>query len=574
MSDTSLQCHFAAPRFTLPSGTNAGREVAEMGGELTEELGVLDHWGEALAEVRQRIAPRFRRMEVRERAGRYLAGLFARVERKNGWQLAEAIGEADPHGVQRLLNEAAWDADGVRDDLRAYVVEHLGDAASGVLIVDETGFLKKGTHSCGVARQYCGTAGTTANAQIGVFLAYASGRGTAFIDRARYLPRAWARDRKRRADAGIPKGTRFATKITLAKRLLTRAFAAGVPARWVVADSFYGRSHAFRRWLEQRGRPYVLMVPKTTAVEYQGRRERAEQLGARLPDEAWCSRSAARVGEAGEQQWVCLVLANAGASGMGRWLLVRRDAADPGELAYHLAYGPAGTTPAELLRVCDVRWQIEEGFAQAKGELGLDQYEVLRWDAWHRFVTLCLLAHAYLAVLRLRARAAGAATEGAADAPDLLPLTVPEVRRLVLALAGGAEQRTFRLGWSRWRRRHQATAARSHAARRGRDRRSPPTTPLTPPPAVPGAGLTDAAWALVQPLIPPQRPPTGRPRHDHRPVLSGIVWVIRRRESWRAVPRECGKWAMVYKRYQLWRAEGRWPRIAAALGLEDREVAL
>jgi len=327
-----------------------------MGGVSGDEITVLDGWGEALADVQRRIAHRFQRVEVQERAGRYLAGLVARVERKNGWPLAEAMGEADPHGTQRLLNEATWDADAVRDDLRAYVIEHLGDGASGVLIVDETSFLKKGTQSCGVARQYCGTVGTTANAQVGVFLAYASARGTAFIDRARYLPRAWTRDRERRVVAGIPKGTRFATKITLAKRLLARAFAAAVPARWVVADSFYGRSHALRRWLEQRGRPYVLMVPKTTAVAYQGRRERAEQLGARLGAEAWG-------GEADGQRWACLALTGAGASGMCRWLLVRRDAADAGERAYHLAYGPAGTTPTELLRVCDVRWQIEEGFA-------------------------------------------------------------------------------------------------------------------------------------------------------------------------------------------------------------------
>jgi len=259
---------------------------------------------------------------------------------------------------------------------------------------------------------------------------------------------------------------------------------------------------------------------------------------------------------------------------MGRWLLVRRDAADSGKLAYHLAYGPADTTPAELLRVCDARWQIEEGFAQAKGELGLDQYEVRRWEAWHRFVTLCLLAHAYLAVLRLHARAPGAATAGAADEPDLLPLTVPEVRRLVLALAGAAEQRAFRLGWSWWRRRHQAVAARSHAARCGRGPKPPPATPAPPLPAVPGAALTDAEWALVQPLLPPQRPATGRPRHDHRAVLSGIVWVLRRHASWRAVPKECGKWEMVYKRYQLWRVEGRWQRIAAVLRIEEREVAL
>ncbi|HET8631023.1 MAG TPA: IS701 family transposase, partial [Thermomicrobiales bacterium] len=327
---------------------------------VTDEVAALERWSAALAEVHERVAHRFRRVAVRERARRSLAGLLARVERKHGWQLAEAIGEADPHGVQRLLNEATWDAEGVRDDLRAYVVEHLGDAASGVRSVDETGFLKQGTRSCGVARQYCGAAGATANAQIGVFLAYASDRGTASIDRSLSLPRAWARDRERRAAAGIPKGTRFATKITLAKRLLARAFAAGVPARWVVADSFYGRSHAFRRWLEQRRRPDVLMIPKATAVAYRGRRERAAQLGARLPDEAWRRPpTAARVGEVGRGQWVCLVLADADASGMGRWLLVRRDAADPSELAYHLAYGPAGTTPAELVRVCEARWRIE-----------------------------------------------------------------------------------------------------------------------------------------------------------------------------------------------------------------------
>jgi len=237
----------------------------EICGTPATELAALDRWTESLAEVQQRIAHRFRRVEVRERVGRYLVGLLGRVERKNSWQLAEAIGEGEPHGVQRLLNGAIWDADAVRDDLRAYVIAHLGDAASGVLIVDETGFLKKGERSCGVASQYSGTAGTTANAQVGVFLAYASDRGTAFIDRTLYLPRDWASDPARRVVTGIPQGTRFVTKIALARRMLTRAFAAAAPARWVVADAFYGRSHMFRRWLEQRGRASVLMLPKTTS---------------------------------------------------------------------------------------------------------------------------------------------------------------------------------------------------------------------------------------------------------------------------------------------------------------------
>ena len=197
----------------------------------------IDQWPEALAELLGRIAHRFRRVEVRERAGRYLVALLDRVERKNGWQLAEAIGEAGPQGVQRLLNAAAWDTDGVRDDLRAYVTEYLGDATSGILIIDETGFLKKGAKSCGVGRQYTGTAGDTVNCQVGSFLVYSSHKGAAFIDRARYLPRTWTGDRDRRVMAGVPARLRFATKTTLAKRMLTRAFAAGVPARGVVGDS-------------------------------------------------------------------------------------------------------------------------------------------------------------------------------------------------------------------------------------------------------------------------------------------------------------------------------------------------
>ncbi len=364
-------------------------------------LTTIERWPDALAAVHARIAHRFARSEARERAKRYLTGLLGRVERKNGWQLAEALGEAGPQGVQRLLNAAIWDADEVRDDLRGYVVEHLGDAATGVLIVDETGFLKQGAKSCGVAPQYSGTAGTTANCQVGVFLAYASAAGAAFIDRALYLPQEWADDRERRAEAGVPEETPFATKIALAQDLLARAFAAQVPARWVVADAFYGRSHELRSWLEEQGRAYVLMIPKTNAVEYAGRRARAEQLGARLP-----------AGGA-DGPWACLALSAPCAAGMGRWLLVRRDAADPREDAYFLAHGPAGTGAEELVRVCRTRWQIEEGFAQAKGEVGLDQYAVRRWDAWHRHITRCLLAHAYLVVMRQAARQEERAKKGA-----------------------------------------------------------------------------------------------------------------------------------------------------------------
>jgi SRSO17 transposase len=311
------------------------------------------------------------------------------------------MGEAGPRGVQRLLSAAAWDADGVRDDLRAYVVDHLGDEATGVLIVDETGFLKKGRKSCGVARQYTGTAGDTVNCQVGVFLAYASAPGAAFIDRALYLPQEWTEDRDRRTEAGVPEETGFASKIELAQQMLARAFEAGVPARWVVADAFYGRSHALRRWLEAQGRSYALMIPKTNAVWYQGRRELAEQLGERLSRDPSLG------------PWACLELSEACASGMRRWLLVRCDAEDPDEHAYWLACGPEATCAEELVRVCTTRWQIEECLAEAKGEVGLDQYEVRKWNAWHRHATLCLLAHAYLVVMRRAARAEEAGEKGA-----------------------------------------------------------------------------------------------------------------------------------------------------------------
>jgi SRSO17 transposase len=364
----------------------------------------MGRWADALADLHERIAHRFARSEVRERARRYLVGLLERVERKNGWQLAEAIGEPGPRGVQRLLSAATWDADAVRDDLRAYVVDHLGDPASGVLIIDDTGFVKKGDKSCGVGRQYTGTVGDTANAQVGVFLAYASEKGAAFVDRALYLPRGWTDDPGRCREAGIPATVRFATKLALAQRMLARAFAAGVPAGWVVADSAYGRSHGFRRWLEERECAYALMVPTTHAVRYLGRRQTVVKLVARLPDDVWKTVTVgAETPSADRQVWACLPLSEACAPGMRHWLLIRRGGDEGDDLRFFLAYGTEVTSEAELLRVCGVRWQIEECFAQAKGEVGLDQYEVRTWDAWHRFVTLCLLAHAGLVVMRTAA---------------------------------------------------------------------------------------------------------------------------------------------------------------------------
>ena len=363
-------------------------------------------WSRASGQLHRRIGHRFARSEARERVKRYLLGLLGRVERKNGWQLAEAIGERDPQGVQRLLNSAKWDAEEVRDDLRDYVVEHLADGETGVLIVDETGFLKKGEKSAGVARQYTGTAGDTVNCQVGVFLAYSSEKGAAFLDRALYLPRAWTGDHARRAEAGIPEELAFRNKIGLAEGMLERAFEAGIHARWVLADSFYGRSHAFRAWLEERSRPYAVMVPKTNAVPLEGGKKKIERLLERLDEGAFSEASPARDSSGGRRpwEWACLNLAADPGKGMRRWLLIRRNTDDPDDLSFYQAYGPRETTVEELVGACQERWVVEECFAEAKGEVGLDHYEVRRWDSWHRHVTLCLLAHAFLVVVRLGAR--------------------------------------------------------------------------------------------------------------------------------------------------------------------------
>ena len=359
--------------------------------------------GTGLAALHARIAPRFRRREARERARRYLEGLLGHIERKNGWQLAEALGEGGPQGMQRLLNAADWDAEAVRDELRAYVLEHLADERSGVLVIDETGFVKKGTKSAGVARQYSGTAGRRENQQIGVFLLYASERGAAFIDRALYLPDEWMGDSERREEAHIPGRVGFATKGELARELLARAFGAGVPARWVVGDTVYSGDEV-RRWLEGQGRSYVLAVPSTHGIWTRAHQQTVEHLLQQVPADAWVRLSAGE-GSQGPRwdDWACLRLPYATAAGKGQWLLARRGISDPTELAYYRVFGPADTPAGEMVRVAGRRWTIEEGFEQAKGEVGLDQYEVRRYDAWHRHATLALLAHAYLEVTRLTA---------------------------------------------------------------------------------------------------------------------------------------------------------------------------
>jgi SRSO17 transposase len=369
------------------------------------ELSIIRQSAQSLADLVERIGLHFGRAEVRTRVGRYLQGLLAAVERKNGWQLAEELGEANAHGVQRLLTEADWDEEAVRDELRTYVLEQLGDPA-GILVVDETGFVKKGKKSAGVARQYSGTAGRRENSQIGVFLLYASSRGAAFIDRTLYLPEEWTADRVRCRESGIPDEVAFATKGELAQQMLARAFAAGVPAEWVVGDTVYGYDE-LRLWLEAQQKNYVLAVSETHQVWVQGRPQPVGLLAALLPDEAWVVLSAGE-GSKGprlyEWAWLELPEETEVASERARWVLIRRSLADRSERAYYRVYGPATTSLPEVVRVTGSRWKIEEGYEQAKGQVGLDQYEVRTWRAWYRYVTLALLAYAALVVMQRQAR--------------------------------------------------------------------------------------------------------------------------------------------------------------------------
>ena len=358
-------------------------------------------WSAGLEEMHARIAPRFARSEPRERVLAYVRGLLAPVEKKNSWTLAERAGELSPDGMQRLLAHADWDADAVRDDLRDYVVDHLGDPAA-VLVVDETGFLKKGTKSAGVARQYSGTAGRIENCQIGVFLGYATPAGRTFLDRELYLPKAWADDADRRTQAGVGEGVEFATKPQQAMTMLARAIDAGVPASWVTADEVYGQYYRLRALLEERQMPYVLAVPVNQRVHTASGEMRADTLAESLPAQAWRPISAG-AGSKGPRTYHWARAPIRPLAGPGYWLLTRASLTDSEDRAHYLCYGPASTPLRELVRVAGARWAIEESFQTAKGEVGLDQYQVRRYDSWYRHITLAMLAHAFLTITRAAA---------------------------------------------------------------------------------------------------------------------------------------------------------------------------
>lgn len=373
---------------------------------------VMDLVAVELDRLHERIAPRFGRSEPRARAREYVSGLVAGLERKNGWTLAEHAGEVSPDGMQRLLRRADWDVDGVRDDVRDYVVEHLGDPA-GVLVVDETGFVKKGTRSAGVQRQYSGTAGRTENCQIGTFLAYACERGHALIDRELYLPVSWTDDPERCRAAGVPDEVEFATKPRHAMAMIGRAITAGVPFAWVTADEAYGQVKYLRVWLEDHDASYVLATKRNDlmlTVDGRGER-RADELIADLPTRAW-RRLSVGAGAHGprEYDWARIPIRVGWRPGRGHWLLARRSISDPAEIAYYVCYGPRRSALVDLAWIAGSRWRVEECFQQAKNEAGLDHYQVRTYRAWYAHITLSMLALAWLAAVKAQATKGAAVT--------------------------------------------------------------------------------------------------------------------------------------------------------------------
>lgn len=370
-------------------------------------------WNKGLGDLLARIGRHFGK-GPRDTAGLYLRGLLAPVERKNGWQLAEQVGHQTPYRIQYLLGEADWGAADLRDELRTYIVEHLGDEQA-VLVPDETGFVKKGTASVGVQRQYTGTAGRVENSQVGVFMAYVSPKGRALMDRRLYLPKVWAEDPARREKADIPEDIDFATKPQLARQMVEAAIEAKVPFGWVSGDEVYGHSPAFRDWLMTRRIPFVLAVPGTERVCRHREKESIEvrAVAKRLWGKTW-KRLSAGAGTKGERlyDWALIKLRLPETPAYGAWLLVRRNIEDPTDKAYYLVYGPHDTTIETAVRVAGVRWGVEECFEQAKGEVGLDQYEVRSFHGWYRHITLAMFAHAYLAAMRAAAPEAEAAAKG------------------------------------------------------------------------------------------------------------------------------------------------------------------
>ncbi len=424
------------------------------------------------------MAVRFPRVETRRRVRGFVLGLLADLPRKNCWTIAEHAGEADPHGMQYLLARASWDTDGVRDDLRDYVTAALGDV-DAVLVVDETGDLKKGTATVGVQRQYTGTAGRIENAQVAVYLTYAAARGHAMIDRELYLPKCWTDDPDRLTEAGVPDDIEFLTKPALATGMLTRALRAGIPARWVTGDEVYGNDPSLRAECQAQQIGYVLAIGCDRRVRTPAGPTRADALATGLPRYAWQPMSAGP-GAKGQRYydwaWITLTPDTSPNTGIDTstdtdlgcwWLLIRRHRRT-GELAFYRCYSPQIVPLRELVRVAGRRWTIEETFQTGKGLAGLDEHQVRRWTSWQRWTLLAMLAHALLVVIAANEHADRPAPAG------MIPLTCSEIRRLLTILVVAPRRApACPHAWSAWRRRHQHRARTSHYSRQDTARPRP-----------------------------------------------------------------------------------------------------
>ncbi|MEV8569832.1 IS701 family transposase [Streptomyces sp. NPDC051322] len=401
-----------------------------------------------------RIAGRFARVEPRRRARALVLGLLSDLPRKNCWTIAEQAGDATPDGLQHLLSRARWDADAVRDDIRGFVVEQLRHD-DAVLVVDETGDLKKGTATVGVQRQYTGTAGRIENSQVAVYLAYSTPLGHAAIDRELYVPRSWTDDTARCQAAGIPDTVGFATKPALAARMIGRALDADVPVSWVAGDEVYGGNPHLRTALEARRMGYVLAVACDHQITTRVGKIRADALVTKLPKRAWQKLSAG-AGAKGHRfyDWALAEITDARPG--HRHLLVRRNRRT-GELAFYRCYSATQVPLSTLVKVAGRRWTVEETFQSGKGLAGLDEHQVRRWTSWHRWVTLAMLAHAFLAAATAHERAREQTLDG------LIPLTCNEIQHLFTTLVAQTVHAVkHRLRWSQWRRRHQARARTCH----------------------------------------------------------------------------------------------------------------
>lgn len=373
--------------------------------DVTRVKAQVQEWEAALQAFYGRMRPHFARPESWALGGRYLFALLLPVERCNTWQLAEAVGDATPHAFQQFLKAAVWDADGLRDETARYIYEHFGEPG-GVLVLDESGIPKRGRESAGVGRQYIGCTGQVENAQVAVFAAYVSQNGAALVDRALYLPEDWIADPARCLKAHVPAGTGFATKPELARRQVERAHDAGAPFDWVSGDEVYGRDPALRAFLESRGIAYVLGVASDFNVWRGDDKQRVSAVLPRVPDAAW-QRLSAGEGTRGERlfDWAALRVQGEPREGWHRWVLFRRTV-DGKRVDYYTVAAPAGTSIEAIVGAAGARWAIEVCFEQAKGEVGMMDYEVRSWHGWHRHVSLAMAALAFLTVMRHEAKTA------------------------------------------------------------------------------------------------------------------------------------------------------------------------